>query len=72
MSLDVGRHRLVSAHSRLLECWEETSRVWQDSVRADFAKEHVEPLGPMVQATLAAIDQLARILGRVRQDCGER
>jgi hypothetical protein len=71
MSLDVGRHRLVSAHTRLLERWEETSRAWQDLVRADFAREHVEPLGQMVHTTLAAIDQLARVLGRVRQDCGD-
>jgi hypothetical protein len=71
MSLDVGRHRLVSAHTCLLERWEEISRVWQDRVRADFAKEYLEPLGPALQATLAAIDQLARVLGRLRQDCNE-
>jgi hypothetical protein len=69
MSLEVGRHHLQSAHKNLLERWDETHRVWQDVVRAEFAKEHLEPLGPLVQATLAAIDQLAQVLSRVRQDC---
>jgi uncharacterized protein HemX len=69
MSLDVGRHRLQSAHKSLLERWEETRLVWQDLVRAEFAREHLEPMDPMVQATLAAIDQLAQVLIRVRQEC---
>ena len=69
MSLDVGRYRLVSAHKSLLERWDETCLVWHDPVRADFAKEHLEPLGPLVQAAVAAMDQLAHVLGRVRQEC---
>ena len=70
MSLDVGRYRLLSAHKSLLERWEETRLVWQDSVRAEFAREHLEPLAPLLATTLGAIDQLAQVLGRVRQECG--
>ena len=69
MSLDVGHYRLVSAHKSLVERWDETCLVWHDPVRAEFAKEHLEPLAPMLQATLTAIDQLAQVLGRVRQEC---
>ena len=69
MSLDVGRYRLLSAHQALLERWEETRLVWQDVVRAEFAKEHLEPLAPLLLTTLGAIDQLAQVLGRVRQEC---
>jgi hypothetical protein len=69
MSLDIGRYRLLSAHKALLERWEETRLVWQDQVRAEFAREHLEPLTPAVATTLGAIDQLAQVLGRVRQDC---
>jgi len=69
MSLDVGRYRLVNTHKSLLERWEETCIVWQDVVRVEFAREHLEPLGPTVAATLTAIDQLAQVLGRVRQEC---
>jgi hypothetical protein len=71
MSLDVGRQRLLAAHQALLEGWEETRRAWQDSVRTEFAKEHLEPLEPLLLSTLGAIDQLAQVLGRVRQECGE-
>jgi hypothetical protein len=69
MILDTGRYRLQSAHKVLLERWEETRLVWQDLVRADFAREHLELLTPIVLTTLGAIDQLAQVLGRVRQEC---
>ena len=69
MSLDVGRYRLVSAHKALLARWEETRLVWQDIVRADFSKDHLEPLEPMVLSTLGAIDQLGQVLNRLRQEC---
>jgi hypothetical protein len=69
MSMDVGRYRLLSAHKNMLERWEETRLVWQDQVRQEFAKEHLDPLTPTILATLGAIDQLAQILGRLRQEC---
>ena len=69
MSLDVGRYRLLSAHKSLLERWEETRLVWQDQVRGQFAKEHLELLTPPILTTLGAIDQLAQVLGRIRQEC---
>ena len=71
MSLDVGRYRLLSAHKSMLEGWEETRLAWQDSVRTEFAKEHLEPLAPLLLTTLGAIDQLTQVLGRVRQECSE-
>jgi hypothetical protein len=71
MSLDVGRYRLLSAHKALLERWEETRLVWQDVVREEFAKEHLEPFAPTMLATLGAIDQLTQVLVRLRQECGE-
>jgi hypothetical protein len=69
MSLDVGRYRIMTAHKTLLERWEETRLVWQDSVRAEFDRDHLEPLAPMLATTLGAIDQLAQVLGRLRQEC---
>jgi hypothetical protein len=71
MSLDVGRYRLISAHQSLLAGWDETRLVWQDMVRAEFAKEHLEPLTPLLLTTLGAIDQLGQVLARVRQECSE-
>ena len=69
MSLEVGRYRLLSAHKSLLAGWEDTRLVWQDSVREEFAKEHLESLAPLLLTTMAAIDELAQLLGRVRQEC---
>lgn len=69
MSLDVGRYRLMSAHKAVLQRWEETRLVWQDMVREEFAKEHLDPLTPTLLATLGAIDQLAQVMGRIRQEC---
>ncbi len=69
MSLDVGRYRLLNAHKSLVQRWEETRLVWQDGVRAEFEKDHLEPLAPTLLSTLGAIDQLSQILGRLRQEC---
>jgi hypothetical protein len=69
MSLDVGRYRIMTAHKTLLERWEEARLVWQDSVRAEFGRDHLEPLAPMLATTLGAIDQLAQVLGRLRHEC---
>lgn len=71
MSLDVGRYRLFSAHKTLNQHWDETRLVWNDSVRAEFAKEHLEPLEPIVLTTLGAIDRLAQVLVRLREECSD-
>ncbi len=71
MSVDIGRYRLVSAHKYLLERWDEVGLVWQDVVRSEFAKEHLDPLTPLMNTTLGAIDHLSQVLGRVRQECSE-
>lgn len=69
VSLDLARHRLLSAHEALVENWETTRHVWQDQVGAAFAKERIEPLAPLVATTLGAMDRLSQVLNRVRHDC---
>ncbi len=70
MSLDVGRYRLYSAHKALQERWDQTRLYWQDVVRQEFAKEYFAALEPCVVTALAAIDRLAQVLIRARNDCG--
>ena len=53
------------------ERWEETRIVWNDSVLAEFAKDHLEPIEPAVLTTLGAIDRLAQVLIRLRQECND-
>ena len=69
MSLDLARHRLLSSHEALVENWESTRHVWQDQIAAAFARERLEPVAPLVAATLGAMDRLSQVLNEVRHDC---
>ena len=70
MSLDTGRYQLYSGLKSLRLRWEETREYWQDAVAQEFIKDYWEAVEPRAQATLAAIDRLANVLARVKQECG--
>ena len=72
MSLDTSRYRLWNAYQTLQAAWDDTQRHWHDQVRVEFDRKHMANAGPRLFAALAAIDQLAQILLKARQDCGER
>jgi hypothetical protein len=50
--------------------WDETIAVWNDPVRHDFEELHWQPMQERVLAALRAMDRLAPILEKVRQDSG--
>ncbi|MCI0378953.1 MAG: hypothetical protein L0215_15200 [Gemmataceae bacterium] len=70
MSLDVGRYRLYTAHQSIQERWDEARIRWLDVVREDFVKQYLYSLEPLVNTTLGAIDRLAQVLIRAKQECG--
>ncbi len=70
MALSTGRAQLHEAMKVASAHWDEVQTEWNDPVRKDFEKEFWEPLDPCVQATLRAMDRLATMIDRARQDCG--
>lgn len=69
MSLTTGRTKLKQSYQALGELWEQTADDWDDSVRKQFGKDHIEPLAPEVTAALRAIDRLDVVLHRMKSDC---
>jgi hypothetical protein len=51
--------------------WEETKAVWNDPVRDSFEEHQWIPLETSVLAGIRAMNQLAPIMEKLRQDCGE-
>jgi hypothetical protein len=71
MSLGSSSMELGSALKDLRVLWDETKTVWNDPVREYFEQNHWIPLEKRVLAGLHAMDQLAPILDKIRQECGE-
>jgi hypothetical protein len=71
MSLGSSSMELGGALKDLRVLWEETKTVWNDPVRQFFEENHWRPLERRVLGGLHAIDQLAPILDKIRQECGE-
>jgi hypothetical protein len=62
---------LGGALKNLRVLWEETKTVWNDPVRESFEEHHWIPLEARVLAGIRALDQLAPVIDKVRQECGE-
>ncbi len=69
MNLDAGRNMMYKAHKTLGERWLSVQNDWHDTVQKDFARQHWEPLEPRVVGLLAAVDRLAQVLAKVKQEC---
>ena len=69
MSLDTGRYQLYAALKTLRERWDETLQVWHDAIRRDFAEDYWDPLEQRVQSALSAIDRLAQVIIRAKEEC---
>ena len=61
--------QLQRAANKLHDRWLQTEPYWNDSVRREFAKEHLEPLLPQLRATVAAIHRLSEIVEKGEREC---
>jgi hypothetical protein len=69
VSLETSRFQLFSALKTLRVRWDDTCRQWDDAVRRDFEKEFWNHVEPGVVTALAALDKLAQVIGRLKQEC---
>lgn len=69
--LHTGRNRLSKATKDLRDQWRETSEVWNDANAREFAKKHLEPLGPQVTLMLTAINRLRDVLEKAERECSD-
>ncbi len=49
--------------------FDRTQDGWDDVAREQFHKNHVEPLEPGLRSALNAMDKMAEMLARARNEC---
>jgi hypothetical protein len=69
--LHTGRNHLSRATKELRDQWQETKEVWNDANARNFAKRHLEPLGPQVTLMLNAINRLRDVLEKAERECSD-
>jgi hypothetical protein len=69
--LHTGAIRLTRSASKLREQWLATQEHWNDQMRRDFERNHLEPLAPEITLTLAAIQRLGELLEQAERECSD-
>ncbi len=69
MSANLSTARLARITKDLAETWHQTQEKWQDVKCQEFERTYMDPLFKSVNASLPLIEELNRILRKVRTDC---
>jgi hypothetical protein len=69
MSVTANKSRLANVTRELSNQWKETKQSWQDTRSAEFERDYLQELVSQVDASMDVLDQLERILNRIRKDC---
>ena len=69
MSLSSHRSRLAALHQDLCVKWEETKESWQDAKAMEFERHHLQPLQAGVETALEVIEELDKLIARIKHDC---
>jgi hypothetical protein len=69
MSMNASKSRLAALTKDLAARWRETRESWRDDRAREFEQHYMDDLLSGVTNTLNSIDNLERILNRIREDC---
>ena len=69
MSLNSKRMRLVALTKELVNEWDQTKDAWRDAKSNEFEKKYLEELFTGVDSSLTVLDQLDKILNKIKSDC---
>ena len=61
--------RLGAITKELCAQWQETKSYWKDAKSAEFEHKYLEELVASVDKTVMVIDQLDKLISRIRKDC---
>jgi hypothetical protein len=67
--MSAGAARLNFALKTLRERWDAAKEQWSDQVSRDFEKNHLDPLEGQAEAAMRAMEKIAEVLHKIRQDC---
>jgi hypothetical protein len=69
MSLSAYRTGLVAMTRELSLHWQQAKEGWRDAPSREFEKQYLEKLQASVDKTVAVIEELDKLLAKVRSDC---
>ncbi len=69
MGVYEGRGQLAKALTLLQTRWRDAGNSWHDAASARFEKKYIEPLEADLKTAASAMDHMAGLISRVRQDC---
>jgi len=69
MGMHEGRARLGKSIKELMMHWAETRSHWDDSTSKAFEARFLVPIEMDSRQAISAMDQMAQVLARIKQDC---
>ena len=69
MSLSNSRNRLMGVSKELRKQWQDTQEVWNDRKCNEFQEQYMQPLFDAVDNAAVAMQDLEKILKKLRNDC---
>jgi hypothetical protein len=61
--------RLSAVTKELWVHWQETRHYWRDAKSEEFEKRYMQELVASVDRTVTVIEQLDKLIGKIRKDC---
>jgi hypothetical protein len=61
--------RLAAISKELWLQWQQTKEVWTDEKSAEFESKYLQELFASADKTVAVIEQLDKLIGKIRKDC---
>jgi len=69
MNLTNSRSRLAGMSRELLHSWQETQETWRDEKSREFDRNYMQPLFDAVDNAVTAMEDLEKMLQKLRNDC---
>lgn len=69
MSLRSNATRLTAVTRELSNHWQETKSYWKDAKAQEFERKYLDDLFATVERTATIIEQLDKLLTKIRNDC---
>ena len=69
MSLRTNANQLSALTKELMVHWYETQYFWKDEKSRAFERKYLEELQASVDKAVVVIDELEKIVGKVKKDC---
>ncbi|MBI3882420.1 MAG: hypothetical protein HY301_20470 [Verrucomicrobia bacterium] len=69
MSLSANKTRITALTKQLVTQWEHTKDSWRDAKATEFEKKYLEELLASVDSAVTVMEQLDKVLMKVRTDC---